>query len=79
MMRMEIRKAKANDIGLLKSLAKRVISHNYAPFLGIDNVNMFIASGQSDKEIEDGIDNCFVMLKANHIVGFAIIYDSCCI
>ena len=44
--------------------------------MGIDNVNLFIASGQSDKEIEDGIDNCFVMLKANNIVGFAIIHDS---
>jgi GNAT superfamily N-acetyltransferase len=70
---MHIRKAKTDDIQTLQEIAKRVIRNNYTSFLGQDNVAYFIDSGQSDKEIEDGIKSCFVMRQNETIIGYAVV------
>ena len=61
-----------DDINILKAIAKRVIKLNYTPFLGTEAVQDFIESGQSDKEIDDGIHDCTVLMGDAIPVGFAI-------
>ncbi len=36
-------------------------------------VQDFIASGQSDKEIDDGLNDCTLMVKGDVIIGFTIV------
>lgn len=67
------RPATAGDAAALKGIARRVIQENYTPFLGEDKVRDFIESGQSDKEIDDGLDACTLMMSDEAIAGFAIV------
>jgi GNAT superfamily N-acetyltransferase len=60
------------ELNILKDIAKRVIRSNYAPFLGADTVHDFIESGQADKEIDDGIRNCTLLVSDGITIGFAI-------
>ena len=60
----------------IKAIAKRVIRLNYTPFLGTDAVQGFIESGQADKEIDDGIHNCTVLMGDAIPIGFAITKES---
>lgn len=69
---MRIRKAEADDIKTLQAIARRVIRHNYTPFLGDAVVSHFIKSGSSDKEIVEGIEHCHVMQEENLILGYAV-------
>ncbi len=69
------RKAAPQDADTLKEIARRVIRHNYVPFLGAEATNAFIDSGMSDQEIDDGLDRCTVMLSDCQIIGFAIAMD----
>ncbi len=66
------RKAVPPDAEPIKEIAKRVIRHNYVSFLGTEATSAFIDSGTSDKEIDDGLDRCMVMVSDDVIVGFAI-------
>ena len=61
-----------DDTNILKAIAKRVIRLNYTPFLGAEAVQGFIESGQSDKEIDDGIHVCTVLMGDAIPIGFAI-------
>ena len=65
-------KADHNDLPVLKEMAKKVIYNNYISFLGHDLVNTFIDSGQSDQEIDDGIEDCIIMSTSTIPIGFAI-------
>ena len=69
---MQIEKARSDDISALQGIARWVIQHNYTPFLGHDNVTGFIESGQSDKEIENGIEHCHVMWQSETIIGYTV-------
>ena|GEM_PF-2362385 len=64
--------ARLDDINILKDIAKRVIILNYTPFLGAEAVRNFIESGQADKEIDNGIRNCTVLIGDGMPKGFAI-------
>ena len=66
------RKATISDAQILKDIAKRVISTNYTSFLGIEVTTDFIESGMSDKEIDDGLTNCVLMIVNGQIIGFVI-------
>lgn len=68
----QFRKIKPQEARWPKGIAQRVIRHNYTSFLGSEAVNAFIGNGMSDKEIDDGLDRCTVMLSDNVIIGFAI-------
>ncbi|MDR2855267.1 MAG: GNAT family N-acetyltransferase [Methanomicrobiales archaeon] len=68
-----IAKAEESDISTMQATARRVILNNYPVFLGEEAVHEFIESGQSDREIEDGIGNCFVMKQEDEVIGFAIV------
>lgn len=69
---------KATDAHLiaLQEMARRIIRHNYTPFLGSTLVDGFINSGASDAEIEAGLPHCWVASIEDTIVGFTILYDS---
>lgn len=69
---LEFRKAKHSDSKDLKSIAERIIRLNYTPFLGVDAVSGFLKSGMSEKEIDNGINDCIVALHCDKIIGFAI-------
>ncbi len=66
------RQATKDDAQSLKDIAKRVISTNYVSFLGIDATAAFIENGMSDKEIDDGLNNCTLMICNGKTIGFAI-------
>lgn len=68
----QFRQAAEIDSHNLKDIAKRTIIANYTPFLGEETATAFIESGMSDKEIDDGINNCDIMLDNEKIIGFAI-------
>jgi ribosomal protein S18 acetylase RimI-like enzyme len=67
-----IRRATENDAQVLKNIAKQVINKNYAQFLGAEITTAFIESGESDREIDDGLTNCTLMTSDELIIGFAI-------
>ena len=69
------RKATPSDAPMLKEISAQVIRTNYTSFLGADAVDDFIKSGLADKEIDDGIDSCTVMVNETVILGFAILHD----
>lgn len=71
-MSVQFRRATEYDLKELKAIAKRVVRANYTSFLGADMVASFIESGMSDKEIDDGIDSCTLMLSNSKIIGFVI-------
>lgn len=73
--RIQFRKAVPEDAGTLKEIAKRVIRHNYAPFLGAEATSAFVDGGLSDREVDDGLDHCAVMLCGRDIIGFAVVKD----
>ncbi len=70
-----LRKATPQDAEAMKAIARRVIRHNYIPFLGAEAANAFIEGGLSDKEIDDGLGDCTTMLTGGDVVGFAITKD----
>ena len=65
-----------DDIYILKNIAKRVIRLNYIPFLGTGVVQDYIESGQADKEIDDGIHNCMLLVGNEILIGFVITKES---
>jgi len=69
---MDYRQATDNDVQDLKNIARRVINTNYAPFLGGEAVTAFIESGMSDKEIDDGLNDCTLMIRDKRTIGFAV-------
>lgn len=69
---MHIRKANTSDIQALQEIARRVIINNYTSFLGYENVEYFIGSGQADKEILDGMEHCYIAGQGNTTIGFAV-------
>lgn len=73
---MRIKAINASEIVQAQEIAKRVIFHNYAPFLGVVAATEFVESGQSDKEIIEGAQGCFVLEDDECLVGFTIIKDN---
>ncbi len=69
------RQAAENDLQNLKDIAKRVVFKNYVPFLGVDAATAFMEGGMSDKEIDDGFDNCMLMIYDERTIGFVITND----
>ena len=70
----QIRKAQAGDLPRMQAIARRTIDKSYRSFLGDESVAWFINSGESDRELQQHIENCDVLLKGNIIVAFAIYF-----
>lgn len=60
------------DARELKALARRVIRHNYTPFLGEELTTAFIDGGLADKEIDDGLGRCVVLAVDGRVAAFAV-------
>ncbi len=71
-MEYSFRPAGPDDVRTIREIAQRVIISNYTPFLGSGAVRAFIESGQSDREIDDGLENCTLMTGDGGVIGFAI-------
>lgn len=52
-----------------------MIRNNYTSFLGRSTVAQFIDSGQSDREIEIGMEHCYIVQEGDIITGYAITND----
>lgn len=61
------------DLPGLKQMAREIIIADYAPFLGTEATGEFIASGQADRELDEGFERCTVLFVAEVPVGFAIV------
>jgi len=64
-----IRNAQADDLPKMQVIARRTIDKSYRSFLGDEGVDWFINSGESDRELQNYIENCDVLLKNNSIVA----------
>ncbi len=71
----QIRRAQKADLQRMQKVAQRTIDKCYRSFLGDEGVDWFLNSGESDRELEKGIENCDVLLDAGVIVGFSIYFD----
>ena len=71
-MKKEIRKASHNELEQLKKIARKTIDTNYRSFLGDEGVDWFINSGASDEYINDNIDDCWLLLCENQVIGFSV-------
>lgn len=71
-MKYSFRPAKPEDAQAVKEIARQVITSNYTPFLGAGAVRDFIESGQADREIDDGMTRCTLMICDGRITGFTI-------
>lgn len=72
----KIRKARTKDLPELQGIARRTIDKCYRSFLGDEEVDRFISSGDSDKEIENHPSNCDVLLQDGRILAFTIYFDN---
>ena len=70
-----IRKAQAEDLSAIQTVARRTIDQCYRPFLGDESVDWYINSGESDKELAHQLENCDVLLKGDVIAAFAIYFE----
>ncbi len=70
-----IRSAQSGDLPQMQDIAKRTIDKCYRSFLGDEGVDRFIDSGESDRELEEHLPNCDVLLRDERIVAFTIYFD----
>ncbi len=70
------RSATSDDAQAIKNMARQVIISNYTSFLGAEAVRNFIESGLSDREIDNGMKHCTLMICNEKIIGFSITNDS---
>lgn len=73
-MSIAIRKAEVADLPRVQEVARRTIDKCYRSFLGDQGVDWFINSGQADREQEQGLSHCDVLLDDGTIVGFSIYF-----
>jgi hypothetical protein len=71
----QFRKAQPGNLSIMQGIARRTIDKSYRSFLGDEGVDSFINSGESDRELQNHIDNCDVALREDVIVGFSIYFD----
>ena len=70
----QIRKAQPTDLPSMQDIARRTIDKCYRSFLGDEGVDWFINSGESDRVLQQHIENCDVLLIENAVVAFAIYF-----
>lgn len=70
-----VRKATLKDLSLIQNIARKTIDKCYRNFLGDEGVDWYINSGESDKELENNISNCYILEESSNILGFAIFFD----
>ena len=69
-----IRKAIQEDLRVIQEIARGTIDKSYRSFLGDDLVDWFLSSGESDKELENQLGNCDVLLLDDSIAAFSIYF-----
>jgi GNAT superfamily N-acetyltransferase len=71
----QIRKANHEDLRVIQEIARGTIDKSYRSFLGDELVDWFLNSGESDKELENQLVNCDVLVLDTSIAAFAIYFD----
>jgi GNAT superfamily N-acetyltransferase len=69
-------KADKNDISVILTISKDIITNYYASFLGEDITDNYINSKQYEKEIFDNMESCIVMKLENTHIGFSITIEN---
>lgn len=69
-----IRKAAQIDAEEVKRLASEVVLCNYTPFLGTQTTT-YVDSGASDNEIDSNIEDMYVGVYDDEIVGIVVLHD----
>ena len=70
-----IRRAQPGDLPQMQDIARRTIDSCYRSFLGDEEVDWFINSGESDRELEKHLHHCDVLLRDEKIAAFTIYFD----
>ena len=70
-----IRRALPTDLPTIQEIARRTIDQRYRVFLGDENVDWYLDSGQSDQELQQHLDSCDLLLINNSIAAFSIYFD----
>lgn len=72
---MKLRKAKRAELDEIVKIANRTFDISYRPFLGDDNVNWYVASGELKREIVKHLDDLYVLDVDKEIAGFIIYFN----
>ena len=75
MSNVQIRRAQVGDLPAIQDIASRTIDGCYRPFLGDQAVDWFIDSGESDRELQQQVENCDVLLQGSAVFAFAVYFD----
>ncbi len=70
-----VRPAASADLPVLKDLAARTIDACYRPFLGDEAVEYFLGSGESDREVQQQLEQTAVLDVDGRIVGMVVWYE----
>ena len=70
-----IRRAEADDLPVIQEIARRTIDRCYRSFLGDEGVDWFINSGESDRELEQHLLDCDLLLLDEKVVAFTVYFD----
>lgn len=70
-MDLQFRRAGAEDLDALQSLARRTIDTSYRSFVDADTVDWFL-SGPSDRYLAENVDNATVVTVNGSITGFVV-------
>ena len=70
-----IRAARAEDLPVMQTIARRTIDRRYRRFLGDEGVDAYINSGESDRELARNLDRCDVLLVDCAVVAFSVYID----
>lgn len=76
MSNIQIRKAQIDDLPIIQKIARHTIDKSYRSFLGDEDVDWFINSEESDKELEKHLEHCDVLLIGGEIAAFTIYFDN---
>jgi len=70
-----VRAARAEDLPVMQSIARRTIDRRYRRFLGDETVDEYINSGESDRELARHLGRCDVFLVNDAVVAFSVYVD----
>ena len=71
-----IERAKNTDLDELVSLWQEISLNEFSSYIGIDNVNYFIESGELKSETERLLDTTYVLRKSGEIIGFIVLIEN---
>ena len=69
---MMIRPARLGDLDMMVSISFRTMRSSYAPFLGVEAVEDWLAGGNVEAFFDEHLTECLVIEDCGDIVGFSV-------